>query len=162
MVLGYLGYPGIVQMCPCPSPYPGILSIPGYLEYSRVVQDASMSVHLSWNTWYPGILGISQDGHRCVLVSPLILEQLVSWDTRDIPRWSQMHPCLFPYLGILSILGYSGYPGMFFRDTEDIPGWSQIRPCLSPYPGILSILGYSGYPRIAPDASMSVLLSRDT
>ena len=113
-----------------------------------IVPDTSMSFPLSQNTQYRRIPAISQDGPRCIEVCPLILNFLVSWDTRDIPGWSRIHLCLSPYPGILtcSIAEYSEYLGMvpdtskFFLvciprihvetsiqvswNTWDIPGWS--------------------------------------
>ena len=76
--------PGLSQMHPCLSPYPEILSILGYLGYPGMVPGVSMSVPLSRNTKYPGILGISRDGPGCIHVFPLIPEYLVSRDTWDI------------------------------------------------------------------------------
>ena len=82
---------------------------------------------------YPRILGMSQDSPGCV------------------QGWSQMHPCLSPYPGILSILGYSGYPGMVPDASKSVPNSRLLR-----------ILGYLGYPGMVPDAFKSVPLSWDT
>ena len=102
-ILGCSGYPRVVLD-------PGILSIQECLGYPRMVLN-------------PGILSIQECSRypTCVHVCHLIAEYLVSWDTWDIPGWSQICSCLSPYPGILSILGHSGYPEMVPNAYKSVP-----------------------------------------
>ena len=95
----------IPGLCPPDwSLYPRIPGVLGYSAYPRIV--SAREVPGSHNTWYPGILGNTQD---CVHQrDSWIPEYLVPWGTWDIPGMCLPERSLDPT--IPGALGYSGYP----------------------------------------------------